>query len=102
MIYNVSELSCFKLRPTDQALLYVITGKGLHSKGEVRIKPAVINYLKSTKYRQVKPQCSAYLTVVITFTKLLLKIFLQKLFVLYYLSICRFEELPGRLKVKLT
>ena len=26
-------------------VLHVITGKGLHSKGEARIKPAVIHYL---------------------------------------------------------
>jgi DNA-nicking Smr family endonuclease len=48
---------------TDQPVLYVITGKGLHSKGDARIKPAVISYLNSKAYR--------------------------------------FEELPGKLKVKL-
>jgi hypothetical protein len=39
---------------TDQPVLYVITGKGLHSKGDARIKPAVISYLNSKAYRSAK------------------------------------------------
>ena len=31
-------------------VLYVITGKGIHSKGEAKIKPAVIQYLRNNEY----------------------------------------------------
>jgi NEDD4-binding protein 2 len=39
-----------RLLSASDEVLYVITGKGIHSKGEARIKPAVMHYLRSKGY----------------------------------------------------
>ena len=31
-------------------VLYVITGKGMHSKGEAKLKPAVVHFLRNKNY----------------------------------------------------
>jgi NEDD4-binding protein 2 len=39
-----------KLHSTTDSVLHVITGKGIHSKGEARIKPAVVQFLTNKNY----------------------------------------------------
>ena len=80
--------------PTDQVVLYVITGKGLHSKGEARIKPAVISYLNSKAYRSansIEQGGIIYYKVPSVIGQ----------YNITFPPVNRFEELPGKLKVKL-